>query len=98
SEPAVHGDQPFTADATTWWLAVIGRLKPGWTAERAKAQLNAVAPGILAATLPAEYDAAAQEKYLKFSFRVSPAVTGVSSSDEGLKAEYEVPLFVLLGI
>ena len=26
SEPAMQGDQPFTADATTWWLAGIGRL------------------------------------------------------------------------
>ena len=54
SEPAVQGDQPFTADATTWWLAGIGRLKPEWTAERAAAQLNTVAPGIFAATLPAD--------------------------------------------
>ena len=33
SEPTVQGDQSWTAGATTWWLAVIGRLKPGWTAE-----------------------------------------------------------------
>lgn len=98
NEPAVHGDQPYTADATTWWLAVIGRLQPGWTPERATAQFNAVAPGILAATLPADYDAAAREKYLQFTFRVLLAATGVSSSEEGLKAEYQVPLFVLLGI
>ncbi|HEX2666137.1 MAG TPA: ADOP family duplicated permease [Candidatus Acidoferrum sp.] len=103
SEPAllnVHGkaigqgEQPWTNDATTWWLAAIGRLKPGWTVERATAQLNAVAPGILAETLPASYDAAAREKYLKFSFRVLPAATGVSE----LKANFVAPLFVLLGI
>ncbi len=94
SEPAVQGEQPWTADATTWWLAVIGRLKPGWTAERATAQLNTVAPGIFAATLPAEYDAAAREKYLRFTFRALPAGTGVSE----LRASYTVPLFVLLGI
>jgi putative ABC transport system permease protein len=98
SEPAVQLDKPYTTDATTWWLAVIGRLKPGWTVERAAAQLNAAAAGIFAATLPAEYDGEAREKYLKFTFRVLPAATGVSSSDEGVKAEYKVPLFVLLGI
>ena len=94
SEPAVHGDQPYTADATTWWLTVIGRLKPGWTAQSAAVQLNTAAPAIFAATLPAEYDAAVQEKYLKFTFRVLPAATGVSE----LRADYMAPLFVLLGI
>jgi putative ABC transport system permease protein len=94
SEAAVQGDQPWTADATTWWLAVVGRLKPGWTAQQAATQLNTAAPGIFAATLPAEYDAAAREKYLKFTFRVLPAGTGVSE----LRANYAAPLFLLLGI
>jgi predicted permease len=94
SEPALQADEPWTNDAATWWLAAIGRLQPGWTVERATAQLNAVAPGILAATLPASYDATAREKYLKFSFRVLPAATGVSES----KANFVAPLFVLLGI
>ena len=94
SEPALQRDASWTNDATTWWLAAIGRLKPGWTRERATAQLNAVAPGIFAATLPAIYDAAAREKYLKFRFRVLPAATGVSE----LKANFAAPLLVLLGI
>jgi putative ABC transport system permease protein len=94
SEPALQGDAPWTNDTTTWWLAAIGRLKPGWTVERATAQLNAVAPGIFAATLPASYDATARESYLKFSFRVLPAATGVSE----LKANFAAPLFVLLAI
>lgn len=94
SEPALRGDEPWTNDATTWWLAAIGRLKSGWTVEQATAQLNAVAPGIFAATLPPSYDATAREKYLKFSFRVLPAATGVSE----LKVNFVAPLFVLLGI
>jgi putative ABC transport system permease protein len=94
SEPVLQGDAPWTNDATTWWLAAIGRLKPGWSVERATAQLNGVAPGIFAATLPASYEATARDKYLKFSFRVLPAGTGVSES----KANFVAPLFVLLGI
>ena len=94
SEPALQGEEPWTNGVTTWWLAAIGRLQPGWTVERTTAQLNAVAPGIFAATLPASYDAAAREKYLKFNFRVLPAATGVSE----LKASFVAPLFVLLGI
>ena len=94
SEPALQGDKPWTNDATTWWLAAIGRLKQGWTVERATTQLNAAAPGIFAATLPPSYDAAVREKYLKFRFRVLPAATGVSE----LKANFAAPLLVLLGI
>jgi putative ABC transport system permease protein len=94
SEPAVRGEQPWTNDATTWWLAAIARLRPGLTCERASAQLGAVTPGILAVTLPSEYDAAAREKYLKFTFRVLPAATGVSL----LRTKYQQPLFVLLAI
>jgi len=92
SEAAIQG---WTDGMTTWWLAAIGRLKPGWTFERATAQLGAVAPTILAATLPSEYDAATREKYLRFRFRVLPAATGVSP----LRTEYAAPsLFALLAI
>ena len=94
SEPAVQGEASWTNDATTWWLAAIARLRPGWTFERASAQLGAVTPGILAATLPSEYDAATRRKYLKFTFRVLPAATGVSP----LRTQYQEPLFVLLAI
>ena len=94
SEPAIQGEQGWTNDATTWWLAAIGRLKPGWTLERATAQLAAVTPGILATTLPSEYDSATRDKYLKFSFRLLPAATGVSS----LRTQYQEPLFALLAI
>jgi hypothetical protein len=36
----------------SFWLAVIGRLKPGWTLQGASAQLDAIAPGIFAASVP----------------------------------------------
>jgi putative ABC transport system permease protein len=78
----------------SWWLAVIGRLKPGWTTERASAQLDAIAPGIFAATLPAEYDAIAKKDYLSFHLGALPAATGVSS----LREEYEDPLWILLAL
>jgi putative ABC transport system permease protein len=49
--------------STAWWLAAIGRLKPGWTLERASAQLGAISPGVFAATLPGGYDAIAKKDY-----------------------------------
>jgi len=49
-----------------WWLAAIGRLKPGWTMTRANAQVLAVTPAILQETIPTVYDAEATKKYLEY--------------------------------
>ncbi len=35
-----------------WWLSLMGRLKPGWTAQQANAQFQVLSPGIMQATLP----------------------------------------------
>jgi predicted permease len=94
SEPVIHGEGAWTNDSTTWWLAAIGRLKAGWSFKQATAQLSGVAPGIYAATLPAEYDAAARKDYLRFSLRAEPAATGASP----LRKQYADPLWVLLSI
>lgn len=61
SQPIFSTKSGLMDRPTSFWLAVIGRLKPGWTIERASAQLDAMAPGIFAATLPSEYDAIAKK-------------------------------------
>jgi putative ABC transport system permease protein len=94
TEPAIHREGAWTADSTTWWLAAIGRLNHGWTFQRASAELASIAPGIYSATLPAEYDAAAGQDYLRFSLQAQPAATGASP----LRKEYADPLWVLLSI
>ena len=76
----------------TWWLSVIGRLKPGWTVEKASAQLRSVSPGIFADTLPATYDAEARGNYLKMELGARPAANGTSA----LRMQYEDPLWILL--
>jgi len=93
SEPLMHADA-WTEGGTTWWLAVIGRLRPGMTVERATARLTLIAPGIFAATLPAGYDAIQRKDYLRFGLRAAPGATGVSN----LRTEFEDPLWLLLGI
>jgi putative ABC transport system permease protein len=94
TEPAIHREGAWTADSTTWWLAAIGRLNQGWTFKRASAQLASIAPGIYSATLPAEYDAAARQDYLRFSLKAEPAATGASP----LRKQYADPLWMLLSI
>jgi putative ABC transport system permease protein len=75
-----------------WWLSMIGRLKPGWTAERATAHLHALSPGIMRATLPPRYKAEQAKKYLANKLGATEGGTGVS----GLREEYERPLWLLM--
>ena len=94
SETAIRGQDAWTKSATTWWLAAIGRLNPGWTLKTATAQLASIAPGIFAATLPSDYDASARKDYLRFSLKAEPAATG----DSELRKQFADPLLVLLTI
>ena len=77
-----------------WWLASIGRLKPGWTVERANAQIGAVTPAILQETIPPVYDTDKVKHYLEYKLGVFSASTGFSS----LRRDSETPLYLLLGI
>ena len=77
-----------------WWLSMMGRLKPGWSIERANAQLKAVSPGIMAETLPEMYRPDDAKKFLANKLRVTPGETGVSE----LRGNYGDPLSILLAI
>lgn len=76
-----------------WWLAALGRLKPGWTATRATAQLAAISPGIFRATVSDKYPAADAKDYLALTLRAAAAPAGTSA----LRRQYDTPLWLLLG-
>jgi len=75
-----------------WWLAMLGRLKPGWSVERAKSHLHTLSPGLMEATLPERYKPDMVKKYLKNKIGATEGGTGVS----GLRRQYEQPLWLLL--
>jgi predicted permease len=77
----------------SWWLAALGRLKPGWTVERATAQLAAISPGLFARTLPTNYTAQDAKDYLAFRLEAVPASSGTSE----MRQPYATPLWLLLG-
>jgi putative ABC transport system permease protein len=77
-----------------WWLATIGRLRPGWTIPRANAQILAVTPTILQETIPPVYDAEGTKKYLEYKLGAFSASTGFSE----LRSDSETSLWLLLGI
>ena len=77
-----------------WWLTVMGRLEPGWTIARANAQLRALSPGLLDATVPSGYGADLLDRYRSFRFGVIPAGRGVSR----LRETHGTSLSLLLGL
>jgi hypothetical protein len=74
-------------------VSVIGRLRPGWTIQRATAEMDALSPGIFEATVLTDRDAHTIETYKKFKLAAYPASTGVSAL-----RDYDRSLLLLLGI
>ena len=75
-----------------WWLSAMGRLKPGWTIERANTRLRTLSPSIMEATLPPAYRPDDAKRYLANKLEVTPGAAGVSR----LRRDYENPLWMLL--
>jgi len=94
AEPLIKGEGTNLERRNSWWLAAMGRLKPGWSLELATAHLNAISPGLFAATLPTQYEGDLAKHYLEFRLKASPAGAGFST----LREEYEEPLWLLLGL
>jgi predicted permease len=75
-------------------INVMGRLRPGWTVERASAHLQGLSPGIFDVTTPTGYSAASLARYKAFRLGVYSASSGVSV----LRREYSTSLSLLLAI
>jgi predicted permease len=94
AEPLVNGEQSMLNNGTGWWLTVMGRLRPGWTEERAAAHLASISPGVFEASLPANYPPDSVKAYREFKLTTFPAASGVSD----LRDNYENPLWLLLAV
>jgi predicted permease len=94
ADPLIRGEGARVDVPHEWWLSVMGRLKPGWTVERASAQLAAVSPQIFEATAITKFGAEEEKHYLTYHLGALPAGTGVSD----IRRDYETPLDLLLAI
>ena len=94
AEPLINRERAHTPKRDHWWLAVIGRLKPGWTLMKAQAHLRAISPALFEATPPPNYTPETAKKYLALKLTADPAGSGVSD----LRSDYQDPLMILLGI
>jgi predicted permease len=92
AEAILHGKDSMLDHRSSWWLRVIGRLKPGVSREQAAARLNLLAPRLFAAVLPEKWNPEEQKNFLGRTFATLPAATGLSY----LRGDYERPLEVLM--
>src|SRR5215470_4480170 len=91
-EKMLMGPFAYTDKRYGWWLAAMGRLKPGWTIEKASAHIAAISKGIIEDTVPPDYPPESVKKYLEYRLEAVPAATGISY----LRREYTTPLYFLL--
>jgi predicted permease len=89
--PLCQPPEPLRKDVFD--VTVMGRLKPGWSVERASTELAVLSPGIFEATVPPDRGPEFTSTYKNFRLDAVPAETGVSAL-----REYDRSLYLLLGI
>jgi putative ABC transport system permease protein len=94
AEPIIRGANSGLEKSDIWFLAGIGRLKPGVTVEQAGAHLAGLSKGILRATVSPRYTAVDAKDYLEMEIGTRPASGGIS----GLRRNYGDSLNILLGV
>ena len=94
AEPLIEGADNHLTKRDNWWLAVIGRVKPGLTLKQAAAQIDTISRGVFANSIPANYRTDQVKYYLGYKLTALPGGAGVSS----LRESYGEPLLLLLGI
>ena len=90
----VPGQARMLDGRSTWWLEIMGRLKPGQSIEEATSRLNGMRPQIREATLPQDWSAKDQAGYMSDPLKFLPAATG----DSDLRDTYRKPLQIVLGV
>jgi putative ABC transport system permease protein len=91
ASPIVSPEYNRLDSRNCWWLAIMGRLKPGWTPEKATAQLETVSPAIFAASAHPKWDPKTAKDFLGFKLGAIPADAGLSD----LRRQYQDPLTLL---
>jgi putative ABC transport system permease protein len=94
SLPSIRPGSTRLTSGTEWWITATGRLKPGWTLERAQAHLSALAPSLFAASLPPRLAGADAQAYRGATLIATASGTGRSD----LRAVYATPLRLLLAM
>jgi predicted permease len=94
SERILRGAQSSLDRRSTWWINVVGRLRPGQSVAEAERAARRVQAAVREATLPPQYRAQDLAEYLTTPFQFASAAGGLSV----LRTTYRRPLLVLMTI
>ena len=96
-EPRLVPGSRRLESGSTWWLNIMGRLRPGVSAQRAQANLNQLFPEFLQATVaeaPPNWPESMKDAFLKQWIVLAPGSQGQSS----LRERFRLPILILMGV
>jgi putative ABC transport system permease protein len=94
TQDIIRGKDSMLDRRSTWWLRIVGRLKPGESLDKAQAGLRAIQPQVREATIPPNYSPSDRDGYLTGAgqdFTLLPAATGPSN----VRSRYRIALLTL---
>jgi len=91
---AIFGRGSRLDGRSTWWLEIMGRLKPETVPQQVKARLEVLSQQVLAAAVPADWEKTEQQEFLQRVLVGVPTPTGPSY----LRQHMERPLYVLMAV
>jgi putative ABC transport system permease protein len=95
AEGILDGKNSMLDERSSWWLEIMGRLKPGMTVEQADARMKVLSPQLFGAAVPQDWPAKYQDVFRKYTFAILPGDTGTGGI-YGLREQYKQPLEILM--
>jgi predicted permease len=92
SHTVLGQERDWLTNGLTWWVTVIGRMKPDQSLEQLNTALRSASVATFEATMPADIQPADATDYRVLTLSATPAATGLSL----LRGRYGDPLLILL--
>lgn len=86
------GNSDCIANSSCWWLVLMGRMKPGITAQQVNTELNQISAAVLLDTTPPGWNAGWKKRYRSYVFSSQPGEQGWSF----LRFQFTRPLLILM--
>jgi len=94
NEAVIAGPDSILDVRAAWWLDIYIRQKPGQSIDQATTALRSVQPAIRDGAVPPDWTGENRASFLSEPFNFLPGSTGTS----GLRARYQEPLTIVLGV
>ena len=91
---AIFGRGSRLDGRSTWWLEIMGRLKPEAAPQQLKARLEVLSQQVFAAAVPLDWEKTEQQEFLQRVLVGVPTPTGPSY----LRQHMQRPLYVLMAV